>query len=400
MRIWYFIKYIILNSTIFLGGIFPKITAACFDGSQRRLITSGADGSIKIWNFSNGQEISKCEPKPKEEGKQEKMDKQGFKNKMGGKNKVDVQSRLGIQNKDKEVAIPSRKYIKNSNEVTDLCFVFDPNNSNMTVGYVLAVGWNKKIYCYQDVKNDVINESNIMPPSDQGIKHDDDIMSVTYSAQDNLVFTGSHEGKLIAWNFETKRAKHELHSEDPTCVSLTPAKDAKSVDWLLVLEQHRALVSGTADQYLRFWDNKALRLRNKVKVNHHPEDALTAIATDKDNTVLFTSDTSGCIKKFDLASFDIDNSTELKSEWFIKAHRAIINSIAVAELEKLDDKFIVTASDDKNIKLHRFDGVFIGKCGQYWINCLGQFGQDHEWNIYKTHQYDHARKRNDTFVKR
>ena len=134
---------------------------------------------------------------------------------------------------------------------------------------------------------------------------------------------------------------------------------------MLVLEQHRALVSGTADQYLRFWDNKALRLRNKVKVNHHPEDALTAIATDKDNTVLFTSDTSGCIKKFDLASFDIDNSTELKSEWFIKAHRAIINSIAVAELEKLDDKFIVTASDDKNIKLHRFDGVFIGKCGQY-----------------------------------
>lgn len=98
-----------------------------------------------------------------------------------------------------------------------------------------------------------------------------------------------------------------------------------------------------------------------MKVNHHPEDALTAIASDRDNTVIFTGDTSGCIRKFSLTNFDFDTSTELECEWFIKAHKAIVNSIAVAELEKLEDKFIVTASDDKNIKLHRFDGVFIGR---------------------------------------
>lgn len=156
----------------FLGKKISKITAACFDGSQRRLCSAGADGIIKIWNFSNGQEISKCEP--------------------------------------------SNKDLKNPAEVTDLCFVYDSNNPNMNMGYVLSVGWSKKVYCYLDEKEEIIYENNIMPPSDQGIKHDDDIMTVTYSAQDNLVFTGSHEGKLIAWNFETKRAKYELHLEDKT----------------------------------------------------------------------------------------------------------------------------------------------------------------------------------------
>ena len=161
------------------------------------------------------------------------------------------------------------------------------------------------------------------------------------------------------------------------------------MDCLLVFEQHRALISGTADQYLRFWDNKTGKLRNKVCVNHHPEDSLSAIAASKANDVLFSGDTSGCVQKFDLSKFDIDSSTELVSEWLIKAHHAIINSIAVAELEHCKDKFIITASDDKNIKIHRFDGIFIGT-----------FGQDTEWNIYKTHALDSKRRRNDAYIKR
>lgn len=31
-----------------------KITAGCFDSTQRRLITAGIDGTTKMWNFSNG----------------------------------------------------------------------------------------------------------------------------------------------------------------------------------------------------------------------------------------------------------------------------------------------------------------------------------------------------------
>ena len=37
------------------NGVPNPITSGCFDMTMRRLITSGADGSVKIWNFSNGQ---------------------------------------------------------------------------------------------------------------------------------------------------------------------------------------------------------------------------------------------------------------------------------------------------------------------------------------------------------
>ena len=37
------------------NGVPTPITTGCFDMVMRRLITAGADGSVKIWNFSNGQ---------------------------------------------------------------------------------------------------------------------------------------------------------------------------------------------------------------------------------------------------------------------------------------------------------------------------------------------------------
>ena len=35
-----------------------KITAGCFDSTQRRLITASGDGSCTMWNFSNGQPLT------------------------------------------------------------------------------------------------------------------------------------------------------------------------------------------------------------------------------------------------------------------------------------------------------------------------------------------------------
>lgn len=38
-----------------------KITAGCFDSGQRRLITAGKDGCIRMWNFSNGSNLKELE---------------------------------------------------------------------------------------------------------------------------------------------------------------------------------------------------------------------------------------------------------------------------------------------------------------------------------------------------
>lgn len=48
-------------------------------------------------------------------------------------------------------------------------------------------------------------------------------MSAVYYANNyrnvQLIFTGSHNGEIIVWNFETNNVKHRLHENDPTCLS-------------------------------------------------------------------------------------------------------------------------------------------------------------------------------------
>lgn len=44
-----------------------EVTAACFDDSMRRLITGSKSGSLKMWNFNNGQLLKVFDKGNKEE---------------------------------------------------------------------------------------------------------------------------------------------------------------------------------------------------------------------------------------------------------------------------------------------------------------------------------------------
>lgn len=84
-------------------------------------------------------------------------------------------------------------------------------------------------------------------------------MSVVFDYKNNLIFTGGHDGSLLAWHFETGFIKHYLHECDPTMTSknkdkFSYIKESKSIDCLLINAEHRLLISGSADQTIRFWD--------------------------------------------------------------------------------------------------------------------------------------------------
>jgi len=197
-------------------------------------------------------------------------------------------------------------------------------------------------------------------------------MSCCFDVKTNLIFTGGHDGTLLAWHFETGFIKYYLHELDSTCVSESYIKDSKSVDCLLIMKQKKLLVSGTADQYIRFWDLSDLtsdhQPLHKIHVGHSPEDALTAFNCTKDNDRLVTADTSGRIKLFDLSKVDFqsheDPNENIKNVWFIQAHKSTINSVQIVENFE-SDVFIVTASSDCNILLHKMsNGVRLGQFGQ------------------------------------
>ena len=44
-------------------------------------------------------------------------------------------------------------------------------------------------------------------------------MCVAFNYVNQLIYTGGHDGSLIAWNFETGYIKFYLHELDPSCMT-------------------------------------------------------------------------------------------------------------------------------------------------------------------------------------
>ena len=184
------------------------------------------------------------------------------------------------------------------------------------------------------------------------------------------------------------------------------------------MEEHDILVSMTADQWLRFWDLRDLASKGpifKMNADHGTgiDEQLTGIAFTKDNKEFVTTDTMGRIKKFDCSAItdwrtDSNIMEKIKVPYYINAHRSLISSVEIIEkrtqeeieeeerkeaeddpddIEELDipdepykpwpDRFILTASNDRNIFLHRLStGVKVH-----------QFDQGNHFNIYDMSPY-------------
>ena len=231
--------------------------------------------------------------------------------------------------------------------------------------------------------------------------HKHDIMSCTFDLKSLLIFTGGVDGTIFGWNYETKFARHELHLHDPTCTSENFIADSKSVDALVIMEKKRLLISMSADQMIRFWDLEELQAHKPPVFKFHAghinpaaDEQLTGLAITQENDRIVTTDTSGRIKMFNIANVDFRNANltheqklvQVSNPWYINAHREIIYSVEIVEQrddvfeedsedEQIElpeglapeerqpwpDLFVLTASQDKDILLHRLsNGVKIG----------------------------------------
>jgi WD40 repeat protein len=144
------------------------------------MVSAGSDGSVKIWNFSNGSSLKNL---------------------------------LTNTNDGKE-----------PKEVTALVSVFDRKDEEKP-SFFVAAGWDRRLRIWPDDKES--EEENVPASRDLPTKysatnatqqsHGDDIMCATYDFDNNLVFTGGHDGTLLAWHFETGFIKFYMHTQDDSC---------------------------------------------------------------------------------------------------------------------------------------------------------------------------------------
>lgn len=91
---------------------------------------------------------------------------------------------------------------------------------------------------------------------------------------------------------------------------------------------------------MRLWRPQNGKLLQTIYAGHGNDDQLTVIDTSPDNQYLLTGDTAGNVKKHLLKTVLKDGehipTSDLISDWFIKCHSKIINSISIFGLKDED----------------------------------------------------------------
>ncbi|KAH8108141.1 WD40 repeat-like protein [Cristinia sonorae] len=109
-----------------------------------------------------------------------------------------------------------------------------------------------------------------------------------------ILITGSWDKSINIWDTETSRL-----------ISSTPAH-SDFVKTLLVIPSCNLLISGSSDKIVRFWDltsyesGKPLPSIGSISAHTRPVECLVARSTSEDSAILYTGDTMGIIKVWEL----------------------------------------------------------------------------------------------------
>ncbi|KAM7412808.1 hypothetical protein PAMA_020269 [Pampus argenteus] len=305
------------------------ITCMTFDPKGRRLITGGRDGSLKIWNFNNGQ----C---------------------------------LKTLKKDGEC-----------HEVCDCIFLKVHRNS-----LVMAVGRSWKIDIYSDIPEDPHHIQRPRPSWQDDMKngHKGDILCVTHCPP-SLLATSSYNGEIIVWNVVSGRiqtrfvsplpAEHQnVEGLDTSVPSMVFLKNPK----LQRFSSATALLSSGAMGYINLWNVlSGGKFVSSFQASRFQQKITKLAKTNKD--ALYAADRIGYIYVYDMETFAPDAKQKTpRAENFWRAHTNRITGLQIVD----NDQVVLTSSMDFTVRLWSAHGEFIGT-----------FGQSETWSVHISSSWMH-----------
>jgi len=118
--------------------------------------------------------------------------------------------------------------------------------------------------------------------------HSSDITAVTFSHQEDFVYSGSFGGTVLVWDLNQQKAAYSLNSHRAACTALAPFP--RSTQTLLA--------SGSSDCTLKLWD---LRKKHCVQTFKGHEGKITSLAFSPDCRWVASGSDDGYIKIWDCA---------------------------------------------------------------------------------------------------
>ncbi|XP_048836649.1 WD repeat-containing protein on Y chromosome isoform X2 [Brienomyrus brachyistius] len=314
---------------------FSAISCLTFDSKGRRLITGARDGSLKAWNFNNGQ----C---------------------------------LKIFREDGE-----------SHKVCDCAYLTVNRKS-----YVMSVGWDRRIHVYPDSPEDIFHIQKPLPPWPDDLRsgHKDDILCMALSPP-TLLATGSHDGEILVWNMVSGHLQCRILTPNPPgCVYNAPSYVDISVLSILFLRNRllntghmdaACMVSSGARGYIHFWNVlnggqllasfEASRLKRQI----------TKMALSKQENWLYVADEVGYISVFEIDAYALVPDQQQAAPRTVNYWRAHVGSITGLQVIT-SEEVLLTSSVDCTVHLWSMHGEFIGT-----------FGQADRWSIHTPSSWRH-----------
>ncbi|KDQ60628.1 hypothetical protein JAAARDRAFT_31591 [Jaapia argillacea MUCL 33604] len=170
--------------------------------------------------------------------------------------------------------------------------------------------------------------------------HGGPVTCLAFCEDQKILITGSWDKAINLWDSQTK-----------DLISSTPAH-SDFVKTLLVVPSLKLLISGSSDKSVRFWDlskprdGKPLAGLGSISSHTRPVEALEAHPTSSTSAILFTGDTMGIIKVWELTLEGGPSPrwrSTLKTE--LTHHRTRINEMAYGNGQ------LWTASADDTIQI-------------------------------------------------
>lgn len=283
-----------------------RITAMSLDSSGRRLITGSHDGSIKMWNFSNGQ------------------------------------------------CLREFNYDHEPKEVSKMAFI--GNDSSTKVQQIISVGWDKCLYIWPDENEPIVSWSKCLPTHGH-TGHTDDILSLTYCPKEKLIITGGQLGQVIAWHMETGFPKAYLHEIDKSLLSHIE-NESKAVEELLYSNLVHMLISVSADNVVRFWDMREISFKFKHSVNNNNE-LITCACLNPDENWLIIGDEIGNVRVIEYVP-----APKFHLLYHFNAHRSGISAISLFTTEESQVTLLMTIGVSRDIKIFTWEMKYLGYLGQ------------------------------------
>ncbi|XP_036392841.1 WD repeat-containing protein on Y chromosome [Megalops cyprinoides] len=307
------------------------ITCLTFDPQGRRLVTGGRDGSLKVWNFNNGQCLKI------------------FRRENGSK------------------------------DVCDCTYLTVNRNT-----YVISVGWSRRIDIYFDSPEDPRHIQSPQPPWQDDLKHGhkEDILCVT-QCPPSLLASSSFDGEIIVWNLVSGHSQCRFLTPLPPD-SAYPEDADRSVSSMEFLRTRAlnveftsaaCLISSGPQGYVNFWNvmngGKFFASFQASRLKCH----ITKLAVTKEDNLLYAADQSGYIYVYDINMYALGperDAPKMTNYW--RAHISRVTCLQIIE----DDNMLLTSSTDCTVRLWTIHGEFIGT-----------FGQSESWSIHTPSSWKH-----------